>query len=403
MDATSLYITTCRYILNADLNDENSGDDLYRLLPYLRQSLSCCVCTQLLNGPMGPANPTCQHHVCQGCIGGKKRLRPACGWCTDYSKFIEKKQLRILLSCYKKMCEYIADTPISRSLVGTNGGTSNVLALLHEGMAINVDNLEDSDSASNFNIMSLLQTKSNCVATLSSGTRRGRKRKNKRLVCNTQKNTPEEPTKTTEAESRPSPKTEQQTACEDTKLPSTSHDACNIELETSQTSPEKRNSSGVKKQKYKRHSAPSGSHKFMNTGINRGRHRKFKRYRTKSDSAITDKTMRSAAINYVKTNTNVQKKLIISGRRAKLLREGRKLVIQQGCRCGTWAPGGGTASTCQGRRCPCFMSGTPCTNCKCKGCSNPMEVDTTDEARGNVEIDNKNESSLQSGSRSKLQ
>ena len=166
MNATSLYVSTCRYILHADHENPDSWGDLYRLLPYLRQSLSCCVCGNLLSDPMGPTNSTCQHHVCKGCLGGKMLLKPSCSWCKDYSLFAENKQLQILLSCYKKLCEYIADTPIARNMVGANGGTSNTLAILQEGMAINEGNAyaqskKNSDErAVHVNIMELL-TKAN--------------------------------------------------------------------------------------------------------------------------------------------------------------------------------------------------------------------------------------------------
>ncbi|XP_071949671.1 uncharacterized protein [Antedon mediterranea] len=411
MDATSLYITTCRYILNADLNNENSGGDLYRLLPYLRQSLSCCVCTKLLNGPMGPSNPTCQHHVCQGCIGGKKRLRPACGWCTDYSQFVEKKQLRILLLCYKKMCEYIADTPISRNLVGTNGGTSNVLALLYEGMAINVNGSEDTGNASYFDIIALLQSsKSNCVSTLTPK-KRGRKKKVKlnSEAANTTNQQTEQSSSAVLNDCGTSPKTQEDVTTPGNQLP-TSDDMCSSEdVEKTQlpsSDNNKQNGLSFRKNKYKRHSAPAGSLKFMNKK-ERGRGRRlrnFRGYRTKSESAITDnKTMRSAAINYAKTNRNLQKKLIISGRRAKLLREGRKLVIHQGCRCGTWSPGGGTSSTCQGRRCPCFMAEAGCEDCKCRGCSNPLNISKSkdDSSKGSSEIGDSSASGQTCSSRSR--
>ncbi|XP_072180308.1 uncharacterized protein [Diadema setosum] len=137
MNATTLYVSTCRYILQADFENCESWADLYRLLPYLRQSLSCCVCGALLDDPQGPTDSNCQHFVCRTCVGGKMLLKPSCSWCKDYAKFADVLQLRILLSCYKKLCEYIAATPIARSLVGANGESNSTLTILQEGMAIN--------------------------------------------------------------------------------------------------------------------------------------------------------------------------------------------------------------------------------------------------------------------------
>ncbi|KAG8034694.1 hypothetical protein G9C98_007770 [Cotesia typhae] len=132
MNATSLYVSTCRLVLQADAEDSNSWTDLYRLVPYLRQSLSCTVCSNLLIEPHTPTETNCQHHVCRGCRGGRKKLKPSCGWCKDYDKYIENVQLRILLQCYKKLCEYLTSTNIYRSLIITvsSNASSNSAAVV---------------------------------------------------------------------------------------------------------------------------------------------------------------------------------------------------------------------------------------------------------------------------------
>ncbi|KMQ92304.1 male-specific lethal 2-like 1 protein [Lasius niger] len=147
MNATSLYVSTCRLVLQADAEDPNSWTDLYRLVPYLRQSLSCTVCSNLLIEPHTPTETNCQHHVCRGCRGGRKKLKPSCGWCKDYDKYVENVQLRILLQCYKKLCEYLTSTGIYRTLLlsvtsansaTTNGapstiGATSLMELIQEG------------------------------------------------------------------------------------------------------------------------------------------------------------------------------------------------------------------------------------------------------------------------------
>lgn len=126
MNATSLYVSTCRLVLQADSDEPNSWQDLYRLVPYLRQSLSCTVCSNLLIEPHTPNENHCQHHVCRTCRGGRKRLKPSCIWCKDYNKYVENVQLRILLQCYKKLCEYLTSTPIYRCLlIAASVATSN--------------------------------------------------------------------------------------------------------------------------------------------------------------------------------------------------------------------------------------------------------------------------------------
>ncbi|KAF6213428.1 hypothetical protein GE061_011147 [Apolygus lucorum] len=125
MNPTSLYVSTCRLILQADGEDSSSWQDIHKLLPCLRQSLSCTVCGNLLLEPYTPTDSSCQHHVCRTCRGGRKKLRPSCSWCKDYTKYMENVQLRTLLQCYKKLCSYVTFTDFYRSLV-TEAGSSHV-------------------------------------------------------------------------------------------------------------------------------------------------------------------------------------------------------------------------------------------------------------------------------------
>lgn len=149
MNATSLYVSTCRLIILADAADKSSWTDLFRLVPYLRQSLSCTVCGNLLKEPYTPTSSGCQHHVCKKCKGGRKKLKPSCSWCKDYDNYAENLQLRILLQCYKKLCEYFIDTDVYKTLLeedeiaaGVNGGTvasSGLIDLIQEGAGFTDD------------------------------------------------------------------------------------------------------------------------------------------------------------------------------------------------------------------------------------------------------------------------
>lgn len=125
MNATSLYVSTCRLVLQANADDPTSWQDLYKLFPSLRQSLSCSVCGNLLIEPYTPTESNCQHHVCRSCKGGRKKLRSTCSWCKDYSTYIENVQLRTLLQCYKKLCQYITSSQIYRSLSNSQSGTNS--------------------------------------------------------------------------------------------------------------------------------------------------------------------------------------------------------------------------------------------------------------------------------------
>ena len=101
MNATNYYVSTTRLVLQGDPDTPSTWQDLYRMLPTLRNSLSCTVCDMLLVEPYTPEETVCEHHVCKSCKGGVKTLKPTCSWCKDYSKYNENVQLRILIQVRK--------------------------------------------------------------------------------------------------------------------------------------------------------------------------------------------------------------------------------------------------------------------------------------------------------------
>lgn len=113
MNAVSLYVTASRMIFQSlNINEPGKWADINRLIIFLRQSLTCCVCGNLLTIPMTSSVSSCQHHICKGCIGGRMRLKPSCSFCKDHSKFVEDTQLRILLQSYRSLCQYVNSTDI---------------------------------------------------------------------------------------------------------------------------------------------------------------------------------------------------------------------------------------------------------------------------------------------------
>uniref|UniRef100_UPI00398E401D E3 ubiquitin-protein ligase MSL2-like n=1 Tax=Pristiophorus japonicus TaxID=55135 RepID=UPI00398E401D len=154
VNATSLYVSTCRYIMQCEPQEPGSFSELYKLLPYLRQSLSCCVCGNLLKDPIAPTNSTCQHYVCKMCKGKKMMMKPSCSWCKDYEQFEENKQLSILVCCYKKLCEYVAESPISQHLATVMDGAPDILSLLQEGLSLDEERQGTSAMASALNMSS---------------------------------------------------------------------------------------------------------------------------------------------------------------------------------------------------------------------------------------------------------
>lgn len=142
MNAISLYASATRLLFNQSDSENANYSDLYRLVPYLRQSLSCTVCANLLVEPYSPE--TCQHHVCRQCIGGRKNLKPTCSSCRTYHNYHANTQLRILLQCYKSLCNSILAKPSVYSCMhkyvhvdaianGTTEVPQNLAELIDEG------------------------------------------------------------------------------------------------------------------------------------------------------------------------------------------------------------------------------------------------------------------------------
>ncbi|KAM8953670.1 E3 ubiquitin-protein ligase MSL2 [Pelodytes ibericus] len=132
VNATSLYISASRLVLNYQPGDPQASTEICRMLPFFRQALACCACGNLLEDPIAPANSTCQHYVCKQCKGKKMMMKPSCSWCKDYEQFEENKQLSILVGCYKKLCEYITQTPLAEDILNTVECSADILAFLPE-------------------------------------------------------------------------------------------------------------------------------------------------------------------------------------------------------------------------------------------------------------------------------
>lgn len=122
VNATSLYVSACRSLLQCDPQDPETYGGLFNVLNFFRDSLSCLACGNLLQDPIAPKNSSCQHYICLGCKGKKLMLKPSCSWCKDWEEFEENKQLQILVDCYRNLCEYVSvciTTP--QSALGVEG------------------------------------------------------------------------------------------------------------------------------------------------------------------------------------------------------------------------------------------------------------------------------------------
>lgn len=130
MNATFLYVEACKCMLSSSDDSSSNWNDLFQLLPKLRQALSCRVCRGLLVEPFG--SESCEHYVCRGCLRKKRSLNPGCRWCLNMDLLVADKQTRVLLACYQKLCEFIANSGAVGHLRSQNGEYHAILAVIHE-------------------------------------------------------------------------------------------------------------------------------------------------------------------------------------------------------------------------------------------------------------------------------
>lgn len=145
VNATALYVSASRAVLQCDPRQPHTFSDMYTLLPFFRQSLACLVCDKLLQDPISPTHPECQHCVCLGCKGQKMLIRPPCSRCKDYSCFQENKQLSLLVQCYRKLCLYVTHSPLLQLISSHVGGSPEVMALLEEVLMSHDEDIEAED------------------------------------------------------------------------------------------------------------------------------------------------------------------------------------------------------------------------------------------------------------------
>ena len=113
---------------------EDELADIYQLLPYLRQLLTCCACAGLLEDAM--ISLVCGHCYCYQCQFRAPLLKIQCRQCRERRGLVIEAQLRLLVDCYKRMCLILASqldsNPLVLSIEGSNpsnygGGDGEIL------------------------------------------------------------------------------------------------------------------------------------------------------------------------------------------------------------------------------------------------------------------------------------
>jgi len=101
--ATEVYSEVWSVILQQVWSMSPSREDdlteLSKLLPYLRQLLTCCACAGLLENAM--ISLTCGHCYCSECQFRDPLLKIQCRQCRDRTGLVVEAQLRIVVECYR--------------------------------------------------------------------------------------------------------------------------------------------------------------------------------------------------------------------------------------------------------------------------------------------------------------
>ncbi|XP_076831979.1 E3 ubiquitin-protein ligase MSL2a [Brachyhypopomus gauderio] len=139
VNATALYVSACRAMLQCDSQAPESYGELFNVLPFFRDSLSCLVCGNLLRDPVSPHTSACQHFVCRGCKGKMVKLKPQCSCGRNQQQFDENKQLQVLVECYRSLCEYIAAAEKSAARVP---GYEEVMRMVEDVLGVRDEHME---------------------------------------------------------------------------------------------------------------------------------------------------------------------------------------------------------------------------------------------------------------------
>uniref|UniRef100_UPI00398EF10E E3 ubiquitin-protein ligase MSL2-like isoform X2 n=1 Tax=Pristiophorus japonicus TaxID=55135 RepID=UPI00398EF10E len=292
----------------------------------------------LLKNPVGPKNSVCQHFVCKKCTGRKMQMKPSCSWCKDHGMFVENEQLRILLTCYKKLCDYIASCAIMENMSENSTLPVNLNILLEEGMMLAQDGMES-------NILCCTKKAMKIISKLTPLQVVQVQVVQKSIVSN-------QPTDIVDANIKDRKKAISivtRKICKQS-MSQTNHDGCNVEdtedqstiqvstkqIPTSYILPSDKSSLNLKKPTVNRHS-------------------------------VTEKLKNMVKSYNAKYRT--VKRLGIQECASSLKSVCRKPRGKPGCKCGraACAP---SVLTCRGQRCPCYANRRACLDCICCGCNN---------------------------------
>lgn len=296
--------------------DPNTWKDLYRLLPYLRQALSCTVCGNLAIEPQTPTRGDCQHHVCLGCKNGRKKLKPSCQCCRIYTEYRENWKIKAVQKCYKLLCVYFKHTHAfkhvhSLAVTTHDPAAINLMELIIEAAAFN-DNCKTTVPQTDYSILPYVFVHKPAPAT-----------------------------STSVLQHRPVQPAPMLSALSSIAAPPLTFIQRQPIFKCDQIKTEIKQEAIEIKPKVE----PSEVRTPLSTSY-----------------FINDVTSAIPLTGFKKPGGQ------------KMGSRGSAQVRRKGCRCGNATPTPGKL-TCCGQRCPCYVDSKPCLECRCRGCRNPHRAD----------------------------
>ena len=259
------------------------------------------------------------------------RLKPSCSWCKQHELFVENTQLKIIVQCFKTICQYLATPTVAANLAYakySNGGTNNLMAIIQEGATLGESCGEADPVGQGVTVFPASLHRVNKLTLKRRRRRRGGCRRYNRMLLN---NT--------------------------TSLSADGENGVSLLVGNSPAShqPTLTNSTATET--------------INSVPINNCEQQPSVDSDTTADAPTTP-SLDTAPSKQLKTHNNVDEPMISPPLDTSVSKPRKSLQKTTGCRCGlaTRKPG---SLTCCGQRCPCYSAFKGCTDCICRGCRNP--------------------------------
>ncbi|XP_066518519.1 E3 ubiquitin-protein ligase MSL2-like [Hoplias malabaricus] len=395
--STYLYLSTCRAALRSDPRCPDTFTQLFTLLPFFRDTLSCLLCGELLQDAVSLTSPSCRHAVCR-CCGESMRTKPMSSCCRTLGVLEENQELRVLVECYRILCEYVWVLLASGRNVSQIQGHTEVLKMLQEVLELEEEQTEVEEEVSPQGALGGAEGSLGCKTEPGSFCPSGS------LENGSSSEELEEHWKT-EVDSSPFSIRDyslvfQQFITDTFNVNiSDSGAACHstplvfpLTMEPSTCSPQ--------------NPPLPCSHLQRSCGPQRRVQSKWKPSRSRSVGVSLRTSLQHRILDRVQNNASLKnvehlssRNLPSTSRTVKPQKKGTDVRLQRnprrwapkkkgrmaktetkGCRCGRSVQNP-SVLTCRGQRCPCYSSRKACVQCVCRGCQNLF----TDNGKKNLE------------------